>query len=141
MAKVTLVVSAGAVAIALFAAVIFMVVMMGAMMGGGHLGMMRGGSDPGREEPVQGATRVDLQDYAFVPANIVVDVGTTVTWTNNDNAGHTVTSDDGSELSSLLFAQTETFSHTFNLPGEYLYHCEPHPNMKGLVTVRAPGDG
>jgi len=71
----------------------------------------------GSEEPVQGATRVDLQDYAFVPANIVVDVGTTVTWTNNDNAGHTVTSNDGSELSSLLFGQTETVSNTFNLPG------------------------
>ena len=141
MAKVALVVSAGAVAIALVAAVIFMVVMMGAMMSGGHMGMMRGGSDPGSEEPAQGVTRVNLQDYAFVPANIVVDVGTTVTWTNNDNAGHTVTSDDGSELSSLLFGQTETFSHTFDRPGEYLYHCGPHPNMKGLVTVRAPGDG
>ncbi len=66
-------------------------------------------------------------------------MGTTVTWTNYDSIGHTVTSDEGDEFRSPLFGSNETFSHTFNQPGEYLYHCEPHPNMKGLVTVKASG--
>ncbi len=140
MAKVALVASAGLVGIVLVAAAIFMIVMMGTMMNGDHIGMMRGGSDPSGESPVEGATQVRLEGFAFAPANIVVDVGATVTWTNYDNVGHTVTSDDGEELTSPLFGQTETFSRTFDEPGAYLYHCAPHPNMKGLVTVRPPGD-
>ena len=113
----------------------------GFMMGNGHSAMMGGqGSDPGRETPVTGVSQVRAQDFAFAPANIVVDVGTTVTWTNYDPLAHTVTSDECDELDSPLFGEGETFSYTFDTPGEYAYHCTPHPNMQGLVTVRA-GDG
>ncbi len=42
---------------------------------------------------------------------------------------------EGDELESGLFSQTQTFRHTFDTPGEYYYHCEPHSNMHGLVTV------
>jgi plastocyanin len=112
----------------------------GGMMDGGMMGGMMGGggSDPSGEAAVEGATQVRLDDIAFSPANIVVDAGTTVTWTNYDSARHTVTSDDGGELASPLFGKNGTYSHTFDVPGEYYYHCEPHPSMKGLVTVR-PG--
>ena len=95
-----------------------------------------GGSDPSEETPALGVSEVRLDDFAFAPANIVIDAGTTVTWTNYDSAGHTVTSDEGDELESELLSQTQTFSHTFDTPGEYFYHCEPHSNMHGLVTVR-----
>jgi plastocyanin len=123
------------------AMVFLMVAMMGTMMGGGHMGMMAGGgSDPARETAVEGVTEVRLERFAFAPANIVVEVGTTVTWTNRDGVGHTVTSDEGDELASPLFGENDTFSHTFDEPGQYSYHCAPHPVMKGLVTVRAPGD-
>ena len=128
----------------LVAFLIFAVVMAATTMGdgswgmmGGHMGMMGGrGSDPAEETPVAGITQVRVQDFAFAPANIVVDVGTTVTWTNEDNIGHTVTSDEGDELDSPLFGEGETYSYTFTAPGEYRYHCTPHPNMQGLVTVR-----
>ena len=113
------------------------VMVMAFMMGNGHSAMMGGqGSDPGRETPVTGVSQVRAQDFAFAPANIVVDVGTTVTWTNYDPLAHTVTSDDGDELDSPLFGENQTFSYTFDTPGEYAYHCTPHPNMQGLVTVR-----
>lgn len=137
---------AAIVAIAVVAAVasmsVIMVVMVGGgldggMMDGGMMdGMMGGGSDPSGEAAVEGVTQVRLENIAFSPANIVVEAGTTVTWTNYDSARHTVTSDDRGELASPLFGRDGTFSHTFDLPGEYYYHCEPHPNMKGLVTVR-----
>ncbi len=94
------------------------------------------GSDPSKETPAAGVTDVRMDDFAFAPANIVIDAGTTVTWTNYDGDAHTVTSDDGDELDSGLLGQTETFRHTFDTPGEYFYHCEPHSNMHGLVTVR-----
>lgn len=142
MAKGVLVASLAVVAMGFFALVVTMVVMMVPMMGSGHMGMMGGqGSDPADETAVEGVTQVRLQDFAFSPANIVVDVGTTVTWTNYDGVAHTVTSDEGEELKSPLFGQDGTFSYTFDEPGEYFYHCEPHPNMKGLVTVRALGAG
>ena len=95
-----------------------------------------GGSDPSNETPALGVTEVRLDDFAFAPANIVIDAGTTVTWTNYDSVGHTVTSDEGDELESELLSQTQTFTHTFDTPGEYFYHCKPHSNMHGLVTVR-----
>jgi plastocyanin len=124
-----------------------MAMMMGTgvgMMGSGYSGMMGGmmggrGSNPAAESPVPGVSQVRIENFAFVPANIVVDVGTTVTWTNDDVVPHTVTSDDGDELDSELLNPGDTFSHTFDTPGAYAYHCTPHPNMRGLVTVRAPG--
>ncbi len=133
--------SVAVVAMASVAVVIFMIIMMSSAMGGmmgGMGGMMGGGSNPADEAAVEGVTQVRQQDFAFVPANIIVDTGTTVTWTNFDGVGHTVTSDGGGELRSPLLGQTQTFSHTFDEPGLYRYYCEPHPFMKGLVTVRAP---
>jgi len=112
------------------------------MVGGGMMrgdmmrGMMGGGSDPSDEAAVEGVTQVRLENIAFAPANIVVDAGTTVTWTNYDSASHTVTSDSGDELESPLLGQNGTFTHAFDVAGEYYYHCVPHPNMRGLVTVR-----
>ena len=119
---------------------VFAMVTMASMMGSGHMGMMGGrGSNPNDETPVSGVTQVRMEDFAFSPANIVVDAGTTVTWTNDDSVGHTVTSDDGDELDSPLIGQGDTYRQTFETPGEYSYHCTPHPNMQGRVTVRAPG--
>ncbi len=138
MSRVTLIalVAAGAAVIGLAT---FPIMMMAFMMGDGHMAMMGGrGSDPNAVTPVSGVTQVRIKDLAFSPANIVVDVGTTVTWTNYDSIGHTVTSDGGSELNSPLLDRSETFSHTFDAPGTYAYHCAPHPNMQGLVTVREP---
>ncbi|MCH7698211.1 MAG: cupredoxin domain-containing protein [Chloroflexi bacterium] len=94
------------------------------------------GSDPSKETPAFGVTEVRLEDFGDAPANIVIDAGTTVIWTNYDGVGHTVTSDEGEELESEQFSKTETFRHTFDTPGEYYYHCKPHSNMHGLVTVR-----
>ena len=128
------------VAVGFVALAVPAIVLMAVMMSGGHWRMMGGrGSDPARESPVAGVTQVRIEDFAFAPANIVVDAGTTVTWTNYDSASHTVTSDDGDELDSPLFGKNKTFSHTFDEPGEYAYHCAPHANMQGLVTVRAVG--
>ena len=113
-----------------------MVAMMVAMAGG-HMGMFGGrGSDPADETPVVGVTDVRIEDFAFAPANIEVDVGATVTWTNEDGVGHTVTSDGSDELDSPLLEEGEVYENTFTTPGAYQYFCRPHPYMKGLVTVR-----
>lgn len=82
-------------------------------------------------------SKVVIQNFAYTPANITVKKGTTVTWTNNDSVGHTVTSDDDSALSfdSKTLNKGQTFSTTFDKVGSFSYHCTPHPNMTGSVTV------
>ena len=64
-----------------------------------------------------------------------VEVGTTVTWTNQDSGiMHSVTAADGTFDSGLL-AEGEDFSYTFTEPGEYEYLCTPHPWMRAKVIV------
>lgn len=81
------------------------------------------------------ANAVTLQKFSFSPSKITVKKGTTVTWTNQDDAGHTVTSDSGNMLSSPLFRKAGKFTYTFNETGSFSYHCEPHPYMKAVVEV------
>lgn len=85
-----------------------------------------------------GAVAVTISNFAFSPSTLKVKKGSTITWTNNDSAGHTVTSDDDSTVSGLdseLLAQGKTFSFTFDKVGIYSYHCTPHPNMTATVEV------
>ena len=77
---------------------------------------------------------VSIANFSFQPATIAVPVGATVTWTNNDTTGHTVTADDGSFKSDTL-APGATFSHTFAAAGTFAYHCSIHTSMTGTVTV------
>lgn len=85
--------------------------------------------------------QVFMQNMAFVPANITVTAGTTVTWTNKDSFGHTVTSGtpeapDG-KFDSGIINQNGTFSYKFDTKGTYNYYCKPHQQvMRGTVTVQ-----
>ncbi len=79
----------------------------------------------------------------FMPAEVTVDVGGEVTWSNDDTAAHTVTSgadltsdDVGIDFDSSLFMAGKTFSHKFDAAGEYPYFCMVHPWMVGTVIVQ-----
>ena len=82
------------------------------------------------------AQAVTIIDFAFQPASLEVPMGTTVTWTNQGTAPHTVTADDGAFDSGTL-QPGSTFSLTFDTPGTFTYHCEIHPNMMGTIVVTA----
>ena len=108
------------------------------MMGGQQYhGHMMGGyqqSPAQQETPVTGITHLAIQNFTYQPANILVRVGTTVTWTNQDNVPHSVTFKNGMKDSGLL-SQGQSFSYTFNTPGTYQYYCTVHPYMVATVTV------
>jgi plastocyanin len=71
----------------------------------------------------------------YVPNVLMVPLGATVTWTNNDpGMVHTVTAADGSFDSGML-STGQTFSYTFDKPGDFDYACTPHPWMKGRISV------
>jgi len=85
-----------------------------------------------------------LGNKAFSPNLIRIKVGTTVTWTNNDNNLHTVTSgipntaNAGEAFDSGLTAlimPTKAYSHKFTNTGESSYFCRVHPTMVGKVVV------
>ena len=83
----------------------------------------------------------------FTPAEVTVDVGGKVTWSNDDTAAHTVTSGDlsadpdnvGADFDSSLFMAGKTFSHKFDAAGTYPYFCMVHPWMRGIVIVGEGG--
>jgi len=74
-----------------------------------------------------------VKSYRFDPTKIVVDAGTTVTWTNEDNFTHTVQV-DGQDDHKV--ERGESFSITFDKPGTYHYVCTLHSkDMSGEVIV------
>jgi plastocyanin len=78
---------------------------------------------------------VSIEAFAFSPADLAVDAGTEVTWTNDDPAPHTVTAEDGSFDSGTLEVG-QTFSVAIEGNGPVSYRCEIHPEMLGTITVR-----
>jgi len=64
-----------------------------------------------------------------------VPVGTTVTWTNEDDMVHTVTSTT-KVFSSSELNTGQSFSYTFTTPGTYPYFCALHPRMTATVIVK-----
>lgn len=78
------------------------------------------------------ADEESMGDYSV---NVLrVPVGTTVTWTNEDATMHTVTAVDGS-FDSGMMNEGDTWSFTFDTPGEFEYLCTPHPWMRAKVIV------
>lgn len=76
---------------------------------------------------------VHISNNSFIPKNLVVQKGQTVTWVNDDRAPHTVT---GKGFGSEKLKPGQTYMHQFNHRGEYHYYCRLHPNMKGNVSVQ-----
>lgn len=91
----------------------------------------------GTEEP--GPGEVWMVGQSFNPANLEVEVGTTVTWENRSNEVHTVTSGSGRTHDGLFdsgnIPPDGEFSYTFNEVGEFDYYCVPHQGMNATVTV------
>jgi plastocyanin len=91
-------------------------------------------------------------ELRYVPEEVTVMVGQTVVWTNTSTLVHTVTADpllaqrrrdvvlpEGAPpFNSGQIAPGETFRHTFDLPGLYVYFCIPHEleDMIGRINVR-----
>jgi len=80
---------------------------------------------------------VSMDHNTFIPSEITVAPGTTVTWVNNETMPHTVVNPNQG-LRSKFLVKDAKFSFTFTTPGDYDYLCSIHPNMKGKVIVK-PG--
>lgn len=84
----------------------------------------------------------ETTNECYIPYEVTVAVGATITWSNDDTAAHTVTSGSPQAgatgaFDSGLFMAEATFDHTFDTAGTYDYYCEPHrgAGMVGKVIV------
>lgn len=85
--------------------------------------------------PPQPAPEVLVDDNVYLPAEVVIEVGDTVTWTWQGRAAHDVVG-DGFETPLMVEG---SFEHTFDTPGTYPYVCTVHPGMEATVYV-VPAD-
>ena len=106
------------------------------------------GSDRGGDTKADGAATasgavspepaVDIVNFVFEPKSLTVKAGTTVTWTNEDTAVHSVK--DTSALATPVspdLGKSATFTITYGQPGSYSYICGIHQYMTGSVQVLA----
>jgi len=87
-----------------------------------------------------GTSKITITSSAYSPASLTVVNGSTVTWTNTDNAIHTVTTEDGS-INSGDIAPGSSYSKTFMNTGTFNYHDAHNAAMTGVVVVSAPSGG
>jgi amicyanin len=76
---------------------------------------------------------IKIENFAFVPAELPVKRGATVTWTNKDSMDHTATA--AGKFDSGLLKKDQAFTTTFDTAGTYDYICTVHPSMKGKIIV------
>ena len=83
------------------------------------------------------AQEIKIADFRFVPSTLTIPVGTTVTWINDDDEPHTVTSADvPRRFKSTALDTGDRFSFTFTEAGTYSYFCAVHPHMTGKIVVQ-----
>jgi amicyanin len=94
-------------------------------------------AEDGNSADVGPVATVSMEHNTFIPTEITVVPGTTVTWVNNEAMPHTVV-DSNKGFRSKTLIKDARFSFTFTTAGDYDYQCSIHPNMKGKVIVK-PG--
>ena len=89
---------------------------------------------------------VNVNNFSFSPNNLTINVGETVQWVNQSGTHNVNGSVQSYPANPVGFSSGSpipapwTFSHTFNTPGTYQYHCDLHfaMGMTGTITVVTP---
>jgi len=91
--------------------------------------------------------RIQMESWFpyYVPEAPSVVRGTVVRWENPTATHHTVTHDGCRQGGACLFDSgvippTGAYELPELPPGEYSYHCELHPIMRGTIVVTNNGD-
>ena len=81
----------------------------------------------------------DIEDICYIPSNIVVEKGKSVTWVNEDSSFHSVTSGFYGAPTELFDSgyldPYQSYTLSFDEFGTYDYFCTLHPWMKAQVIV------
>jgi len=82
--------------------------------------------------PADKQLNVFIRGAGFVPSYSAIIKESRVTWHNEDDKIHTVS---GENWGSPELAPGQSYSRSFDLSGEYDYHCSLHPEMTGKIIV------
>ncbi|ETW08380.1 hypothetical protein H310_00974, partial [Aphanomyces invadans] len=82
------------------------------------------------------AAAVQIVAFSFVPSQVTLCKGGSVTWTHANPLAqlHTINSENG-EVESPQLQYGQQFSQTFPTPGTYRCYCHVHSFMTTVVTV------
>jgi len=86
----------------------------------------------------QGDGASGARNTFFIPTSLHIHTGDTVRWINKDTVSHTVTSvafNSGPIWPEVSKQGSSVYSHTFDQSGTYVYFCQIHPYMSGIVYV------
>lgn len=116
-----------------------------AVLGGGAVLVACGGAaDTSGDETTVGGMQqtVRIDGSKFLPGNLQLPVGATVTFENLDAVPHDATANDGSWETETL-GDGESGTVAFPEVGEWRYICTIHPGMKARITIieEAPAQG
>jgi plastocyanin len=78
---------------------------------------------------------VSMEGAAFRPADLTVNAGDTVVWTNKDFYPHTATSKTGG-FDSDDIKPGKSWTFVAKTKGDYPYICSIHPSMKATLHVK-----
>lgn len=96
-----------------------------------------GGDGGGRAGAADGPAAADvaIENFRYLPAELTVEAGTSITFTNQDGQAHTATADASDGFDSGSIAAGEPATVEVAEPGRYPYHCSFHPFMTATVIV------
>lgn len=99
-----------------------------------------GGTPTGGGQHTGSTGAVEVKNLAYDPPTLNVTAGTVVTWTNQDDFPHTVTSGDPSGeptgvFDSPLESKGSSATFQFKEAGTFPYYCKVHPQMTATVVV------
>lgn len=87
---------------------------------------------------------VELQGSEFVPSSLSINVGDTVHWYNTSGQPHNINGslwyEDNPEPFGIEVGTDWIYSHIFDLPGTYNFHCDVHLDM-GMTGIIHVEDG
>lgn len=88
------------------------------------------------KEVLAATVNISITDFQFTPNSVTIDLGDTVTWTNNGNFTHTTTADHPAGLWDKTLAPGASYSRVFSAPDKFTFHCKIHTSMTGTIIVR-----
>jgi len=83
---------------------------------------------------------VDMQEIEFLPAEIAVKRGDTITFKNLDRFEHTLNIVNAADRSIEILPETEvkggkSFKATIDADGVFILYCTTHGGMKGVIST------
>jgi plastocyanin len=76
--------------------------------------------------------QVEVSSFAFIPKQLRVNTGDTITWTNKDIVPHNIIDSAHQKSISPDLSTGEIF--TIVVKNSMLYECGLHPSMKGKIS-------